>query len=109
MMWVAIIIIVIKPEIALGRIDPRLTQTLEQKLQRRKIRSEFIQVTGENVRFSRFSVDIPFKGSNGDNLKVLRYDLENREFRDEVFWADSINKTVTINSFYSGIFVVVEE
>ncbi|MGI6423926.1 MAG: Ig-like domain-containing protein [Tepidanaerobacteraceae bacterium] len=98
-----------KPEIALGRIDPRLAQTLEQKLQRRKIRSEFIQVTGENVRFSRFSVDIPFKGSNGDNLKVLRYDLENREFRDEVFWADSINKTVTINSFYSGIFVVVEE
>ena len=52
---------------------------------------------------------MPFKESDGDNLKVLRYNPARMEFSEEYFWVDRIEKTVTVSGFYPGIFVVVEE
>lgn len=52
---------------------------------------------------------MPFKESDGNNLKVLRYDPDMREFTEEYFWVNKIEKTVTVSGFYPGIFVVVVE
>ncbi len=94
--------------IALGRVEPIVVQNLKQKLGRQKIKSEFIQVTSQNVRFSSFKLIMPFKESDGENLRVLRYAPNTREFIEEDFLVDKIEKTVTIRGFNPGIFVVVE-
>lgn len=98
-----------EPDIALGRVEPQVAQNMRQRLGRRKIKSEFIQVIGENVQFASLQITMPFKESDGDNLKVLRYNPARMEFSEEYFWVDRIEKTVTVSGFYPGIFVVVEE
>ncbi|NLZ54957.1 MAG: hypothetical protein GX892_17790, partial [Thermoanaerobacteraceae bacterium] len=96
-------------EIILGRAEPLMAQNLRQKLGRTKIKSEFIQVLGQNVRFSSFKITMPFKESDGINLKVLRYDHDIRQFIEQDFSVDQIEKTVTVRSYSPGIFVVVEQ
>jgi len=96
-------------DIILGRAEPLIAQNLKQKLGRQKIKSEFIQVTGQNVRFSSLRITMPFKESDGDNLKVLRYDPDMRQFTEQDFFVDQIEKTVTVKSLSPGIFVVVQE
>ncbi|NLZ54114.1 MAG: hypothetical protein GX892_13420 [Thermoanaerobacteraceae bacterium] len=98
-----------KAEIALGRAEPLMIQNLKQKLGRQIVKSEFIQVTKQNVRFSSFRITMPFKESDGEDLKVLRYDPYSRQFIEEDFRVDKIEKTVTVDSNNSGIFVVVEQ
>ena len=39
-----------KNRTALGRVEPQVAQNMRQRLGRRKIKSEFIQVIGENVQ-----------------------------------------------------------
>ena len=95
--------------ITLGRVEPQTVQNIKQRLGRRKIKSEFIQVIGENVRFSSFKITMPFKESDGEKLKVLRYDADTRNFSEEDFLVDKIEKTVTFHSSSPGIFVVVQE
>lgn len=96
-------------DLTLGRVSPQTAQNLKQRLGRQKIKSEFIQVTGENVRLSSLKVIMPFKESDGDNLKVLRYDPTTRQFTEEEFLADKLEKTVTVSGYNPGVFVVVEE
>lgn len=98
-----------EPDIALGRVEPQVAQNIKQRLGRQKTKSEFIQVMGENVRFTSLRIAVPFKESDGNNLKVLRYDPDMREFTEEYFWVNKIEKTVTVSGFYPGIFVVVVE
>lgn len=98
-----------EPDLSLGRVGPHMAQNLKQRLVKQKIKSEFIQVIGENVRFTSLRITIPFKESDGNDLKVLRYDPTMREFTEEEFWVDKVDKTVTVSGFYPGIFVVVEE
>ncbi len=60
------------------------------------------------MRFSSFKIIMPFKESDGENLRVLRYTPDTREFIEEDFLVDKLEKTVTIRGFNPGIFVVVE-
>ena len=96
-------------EIILGRVEPLTAQSLRQRLGRTRIKSEFIQVLGQNVRFSSFTITMPFKESDGYNLKVLRYDPDTRQFLEQDFSVDLIEKTVTVRSYSPGIFIVVEK
>lgn len=96
-------------EVILGRAEPLLAQNLRQRLGRTRIKSEFIQVLGQNVRFSSLRVTMPFKESDGYNLKVLRFDPDTRQFYEQDFSVDQIEKTVTVRSYNPGIFVVVEK
>ena len=96
-------------EVILGRAEPLLAQNLRQRLGRTRIKSEFIQVLGQNVRFSSLRVTMPFKESDGYNLKVLRYDPDTRQFNEQDFSVDLIEKTVTVRSYSPGIFIVVEK
>ncbi|WP_273039819.1 hypothetical protein [Tepidanaerobacter syntrophicus] len=93
----------------LGRTDPLAARNLKQKLAGQKIKSEFIQVSCENLDFTRFKVVIPFKESDGENLKVIRYDPAMLEFFEEDFSIDIFSKTVTVEETDPGIFVVVED
>ena len=52
---------------------------------------------------------MPFKESDGHNLKVLRFDPDTRQFYEQDFSVDQIEKTVTVRSYNPGIFVVVEK
>jgi len=96
-------------EVTLGRAEAQVVQYLRQRLGRAKIKSEFIQVLAQNVRFSSFYVTMPFKESDGDKLKVLRYDPNTRQFSKQDFSVNRVEKTVTFRSSSTGIFVVVEE
>jgi len=98
-----------EPELKLGRVEPLVAQNLKTKLARQRPKSELIQVIGEDVRFTSLKVVVPFVESDGDNLKALRYDPYTRNFYEEPFSVDKYDKTVTILSYSSGIFVVVEK
>lgn len=98
-----------EPELKVGRVEPLVAQNIKAKLGRQLPKSELIQVTGEDIRFSSIKIIMPFKESNGENLKVLRYDPYTRNFHEELFFVDKIDKTVTVSSYSEGIFVVVEK
>jgi hypothetical protein len=89
-------------------VEPLVAQSLRQRLGRTKVKSEFIQLLGQNVRFSSFSITMPYKESDGDNLRLLKYDPDTRQFTEQDFSVNRIEKTVTFRSSSPGIFVVVE-
>ncbi|MDK2799350.1 MAG: hypothetical protein PWP27_1783 [Clostridiales bacterium] len=94
--------------IRLGRVEPGVAQVLKTKLRRKAVKSEFIQVTGEAFKLSSIALTIPFKNSDGENIKVLRYDEETRNFYEEGFSVNFIDRTVKVTSKRPGIFLVVE-
>jgi hypothetical protein len=51
---------------------------------------------------------MPYKESDGDNLRLLKYDPDTRQFTEQDFSVNRIEKTVTFRSSSPGIFVVVE-
>ena len=95
-------------DVILGRVEPLVAQSLRQRLGRTKVKSEFIQLLGQNVRFSSFSITMPYKESDGDNLRLLKYDPDTRQFTEQDFSVNRIEKTVTFRSSSPGIFVLVE-
>lgn len=105
--------------ISLGRAEPQLRDNLKKKLRGESIKSEFIIVGGENYTASKLNLTIPYKQSNGNNLKLLRYDEDTRRVNEIRLYDRNINKTDNtvnielINALPServtkGIFVVVE-
>ena len=94
--------------LSLGRAEPALSQSLKAKLKGRAIKSEFIQVAGSNYKFYKVVLDIPFRESDGKNIRVLRYDEELRNFYEVEFYKNLADKKVHITSDRPGVFVVVE-
>jgi hypothetical protein len=94
--------------LALGRTPPSVTQTLKAKLKGRAVKSDFIQVIGANFAFSWVTLDIPFRNSNGKELKALRYDEQARNWQEVVFAIDPVDAKVKVDSDRPGIFVIVE-
>lgn len=92
----------------LGRVDAALAQTLKSKLEGKKVKSEMIQVTGDNFSASMYDMVIPFTNSNGNSLKVMRYDESSRSWLNQEGSIDRTEKAVRFTSFKPGIFVVVE-
>lgn len=94
--------------LSVGRVEPALAQTLKSKLKGRAVKSEFIQVTGDNLGFDKVGLAIPFRNSDGSNLKVLRYDESTRNWSEPSFHVDNVNMRVEVESYRPGIFAVVE-
>jgi len=92
----------------LGRTEPLVVQAIRSKLRGVTIRSEFIQVTGENFKVNQIALVIPFDSSDGSNLKALRYDTTTRSWSETSFYVDKTTKRVTVFSEKPGIFVIVE-
>lgn len=94
--------------IRLGRVEAGRSSLLGTKLRGRQRLSDFIEVSGQNLRIDRVKINLPFQGSEGDKVKVLRYDETWRSWWEVPFTVNRLERTVLINSLSPGIFVVVE-
>ena len=95
-------------EMRIGRVEPSMADILKNRLMDYNIKSNFIEVSGGNFDFSRFKIEIPYFESDGENLKLLRYDEMKREFEEMNYEVDLIDGTVKSYVPKSGIFVIVE-
>lgn len=95
-------------EIRTGRIPASLVQSLRLTLFNRTIKSNLIEVDGENFYVERLDLRIPYQQSSGDNLKVLRYDRSLRTWYEVPFVVNQIDQRVIVRNVQTGIFVVVE-
>ncbi|MBS3969920.1 MAG: hypothetical protein KGZ94_07380 [Clostridia bacterium] len=99
-----------KAVISLGRVEPFLAQSIQGRLWDKSIRSDLIQLTGENFRFDRARITIPYRNTSGYNLKVLRYnELTRRWYNVDNYTVSFIDRRVVLQTFNPGIFVVVEQ
>ncbi|HZK42658.1 MAG TPA: hypothetical protein VFC73_00005, partial [Syntrophomonadaceae bacterium] len=63
---------------------------------------------GENIDFERIDVEIPYFNSDGQRIRVLRYDETYRQWFEQPFTKDLLNSRVSFSSDKGGVFVVVE-
>ncbi len=94
--------------ISLGRVQPTVGQSLARNIRGGTARSELIEVKATNATIGSIRLDIPFRNSDGSNLKVMRYDERLRSWYDVPSAVDRINQTVRVVSNQPGIFLVVE-
>ncbi|MEW6621814.1 MAG: hypothetical protein AB1420_01560 [Bacillota bacterium] len=95
--------------VKLGRVEPQVQQQLLSRLHGYSVKSELIQVTGTNFKADMFLIKIPYTNSNGTDLKVLRYDEEQRRWLGvEIYTVVLSDRSVQVLSSKPGIFVVVE-
>ena len=94
--------------ISLSRLEPLYEDYLKTFLYEYNIKSNFIEVGGENLLFDNMTISIPFENSGDGNLKLIRYDEKN--FQVEVIEAtmDDINKRLRATTEKTGIYVIVE-
>lgn len=92
---------------SLGRVEPVVIDSIKNKLRSSHIVSDFIQVTGDNCTFDNVNIKIPYEYA-GDNMNVLRYDEEMRNWYTVPFSIDRADKNVYIKSSKKGIFVIVD-
>ncbi|HZK44346.1 MAG TPA: hypothetical protein VFC73_08725, partial [Syntrophomonadaceae bacterium] len=78
-------------ELRLGRVEPTLIPTLKRNMINTPIKSEFIEVGGENIDFERIDVEIPYFNSDGQRIRVLRYDETYRQWFEQPFTKDLLN------------------
>lgn len=93
--------------IQVGRAEPALAASVGKKIPLSEVRSDFIEVGGENLQVDAIEASIPYRNSNGDNLQVLRYDEDYRTWYEQSYETDYLNKRVKFKSDKLGIFVVV--
>jgi hypothetical protein len=94
--------------VRLGRVDTARSAWLTGKLRGKSRVSDYIEVGGSNFRVDLVKIKLPFSRSEGNNLKVLRYDENLRNFMEVPFTVDRLEGTVSLYSINRGIFVVVE-
>lgn len=95
-------------KISVGRARPYVVETFKGKLRNYDIKSDFIEIRSEEGRGSSYRLEIPFENSNGNNLKILRYDEDLRVFEEISTNVNLIDGLVEGFSLEEGIFVVVE-
>lgn len=95
-------------ELRAGRVEPSMGDILKKKLRGRNIKSDFIEISGENFKFTSISVEIPYIQSDGIGLKMLRYDEERRNFEDLPYSIDLVDGKLRGTSDKPGIFVIVK-
>lgn len=95
-------------ELRLGRVEPVVKNSLRSKLANAAIKSDFIEVQGENCTMDKVDLRIPFTNSDGNNLKVLRYDESIRNWYELPCKVNFLDSVVEFSSIRPGIFVVVE-
>lgn len=95
-------------ELRIGRVDPNLIPTLKRGMINTAVKSEFIEIGVEGITFNRIEVEIPYANSDGQRIRVLRYDETFRQWYEQPFSKDLLNSRVHFSTAQSGIFVVVE-
>lgn len=91
-----------------GRAEPALADSIKMKLIGYSIKSNLIEVSGENFEFSWLLIEIPYFESDGINLKMLRYDELTRQFVEVPAAVEFVDGKVIGYTDKPGIFIVVE-
>lgn len=95
--------------IYLGRVEDNIKRNLTTRLNK-IIKSDFIQVRGDNFECREIRVSMPIIYNTSPMLRVYRYDENLRRFEEiRDINVDMVNKKVSFTSYNQGIFVVVEE
>lgn len=94
--------------ISLSRLEPIYEDYLKTFLYDYNIRSNFIEIKGENLLYDNMTISIPYENKGEGNLKLIRYDED--KFQAEVIEAsiDEVNKRLRATTEKSGIYVIVE-
>lgn len=92
----------------LGRVEQALSDALKRKLIGYNIKSNFIEVSGENFDFTGLLINIPYFESDGNGLKMLRYDKTTRGFEEVPAIVVQIDGKMTAYTNKPGIYVIVE-
>lgn len=95
--------------LSLGRVEPFLSDALKNKLKDRVLLSDFIRANGENMRFTKIWLGIPFRNSDGSYIDVMRYDEASGQWYKAIFSVDHVDGIIEVVSDLPGIFVVVEQ
>ncbi len=96
--------------IAIGEADPAVRDIVRRKILMLTPKSEFFQVKCENVEIEGAEIAIPYTGSYGRDLIVLRYDFETRGiYEEDDFYIDESESVARVISESPGVFVVIEK
>lgn len=111
-------------ELRAGRVEPSMADILKKKLIGSNIKSNFIEVSGENFDFDKIRIELPYNGHisvvskvtenvgdypiNKYQLKLLRYDEISRRFYEVDYYIDLVDGKVIGYTSKPGIFVIVE-
>lgn len=85
-----------------------MADSIKMKLIGYSIKSNLIEVSGENFEFSWLLIEIPYFESDGINLKMLRYDELTRQFVEVPAAVEFVDGKVIGYTDKPGIFIVVE-
>lgn len=102
-----------------GRTSPTVRDNIKKRLKGNSIKSEFIEVGGNNYKADKLNLSIPFTQSNGRNLKLLKYDEDTRRITEIRLTSQNIStgdKKINVeltnalpsDNVTKGIFVIVE-
>ncbi len=97
-----------KIKLRAGRVEASFGDILKGRIIDKSIKSNFIEVDGENFDFNEITIEIPYFESEGENLKILRYDENTREFKEITSKIDQLDRKVIGKSKDGGVFVIVE-
>ncbi|MCT4593740.1 MAG: Ig-like domain-containing protein [Anaeromicrobium sp.] len=92
-----------------GKVNPHKLTNIKRKLRGKTILSDFMGVYGENFNLGSVVVKMPYKKCDLKKVKVLRYDEDLRNFYEEKFSINLIDKRIEIIGKDKGIFVIVNK
>lgn len=92
----------------LGRVEPLAIEGAKNKLKGKVVKSNFIEIRGENCTWDEIHISIPYKHSSGDDLEIYRYDEIRRTWNRENSYVDKVNQRVNAVTDKVGIFVIIE-
>ena len=95
-------------ELRVGRVESSLSDIIKRQIVNNNVKSNFIEISGENFDFDNLSIEIPYFESDGIGLKMLRYDEGTRTFEDIKFTRDLVEGKLRGFSQKPGIFVIVD-
>lgn len=96
--------------IALGEAEAVLADAVKSKLYHKTTKSAFVQIRPQGIIISSVELTLPYSGSYGTNLEILRYDFDTRQLEKiNSFNVNKSSSTVWLKSYKPGIFVVVEK
>lgn len=96
--------------IALGEAEAVLADAVKSKLYHKTTKSAFVQIRPQGISISSVELTLPYHGSYGTNLEILRYDFDTRQLEKiNSFNVNKSSSTVWLKSYKPGIFVVVEK
>ncbi|MEA1962320.1 MAG: hypothetical protein U9N81_13815, partial [Bacillota bacterium] len=96
-------------EIRAGRVAPLQSRILQSKLGRRMLHSDVIEATVSDLLVEAVRLDIPFRNSDGRNLKAMFYDSSLRKWQEVTSKINWIDGSLIIPNARPGFFAIVGE